>query len=403
MRLYWLENIFFLSCLFPFASPYPIGTDVQPLAGIMAIVILTKRLVFTKEELFYLAIVIASLLYINPHYDFSAISSGVAIMLPYGIVVFLACRRSLKYFNASVFNLAVMIYFIFVYLTLLFPEQMLYFQGLIVRNVNVDTLTGPRGVSVFATEPGLLAGLLVAFLLLNDYFNRMGKLSKKRWVWNFIMITLVLLATKSGTGISFFIIYLALKIRWSFTRVALIVIIVSVVLYGVFPYLYNSCTFFSNNRAFTLLYEFLFTPQRLLLDTSVFQRVYSIIISGYAIVMHPFGTGYNGAPYAIGEIIRDTPFLANFSNLQDCLKPSGCYVNSSLTNIVVMYGFLVCFFIFFLYASSKAQWREKLFSFLFLLASYSLAFPMIWLLLCLQDQVKYSEKPSIGRSHKCVE
>jgi hypothetical protein len=402
-QISWLENIFFLTCLFPFASPVPICTDVQPFAGIVAFFILIKYRVFTKKEMFYLSVIVISLFYINPYYNFSAIYGGVTIMMFYGITVFLSCRRSLKYFSAKVFNYVVIIYFIFTCLTLIFPDQMLYFQGFVVRNVNVDTLAGPRGVSVFATEPGLLAGLLIAFLLLNDYFFRLGKLSKEKWIWNFVFISLVLLATKSGTGVSYFMIYIVLKTRWSFTRFALILILVLFFLYVIFPFLYNGYAFFSNNRGFDLLYKLLFMPKQLLLDTSIFERFYSIVIGWYSIVAHPFGAGYNGAPYAISGIIRKIPFLANFSNFQDCLGEFGCYTDSSLTNIVAMYGIFGFIFMAFLYVSSKALFRERLFSIIFILASYSLAFPMIWLLLCLQDRVKYLEQPSIGESHKCVE
>jgi hypothetical protein len=400
---YVIENLFFVTCLFPFVSPYPIGTDVQPLAGIMAFFILIKYHVFTKKEMLYLSVIVVSLFYINPYYNFSAVSGGIAIMMFYGVIVFLACGRSLKYFSAKVFNYVVMIYFLFTCLTLIFPEKMLYFQGLLVRHVNVDTLTGPRGVSVFATEPGLLAGLLIAFLLLNDYFFRLGKLSKEKWIWNFVCISLVLLATKSGTGVSYFMIYIALKTRWSFARFFLILIAVFLVLYVIFPLLYNSCAFFSNNRGFDLLYKLLFMPRQLLLDTSIFQRLYSIVILGYSIFTHPFGAGYNGAPYVISGIIQKIPFLANFSNFQICLGEFGCYTNSSLTNIVAMYGVLGFIFIAFFYASSKALFREKIFSIIFILASYSLAFPMIWLLLCLHERVKYLEKPLIEESYKCAE
>lgn len=387
---YFLENLFFIACLFPFVSLYPLSTGIQPWAGFFALLIIFKKITMSKMELLLLCLSLLFALYINPLYGFSTVRLGLMLMLPYGIVVFVACRRSLKYFSVQIFNWVVLIYLLTVILTLLFPQTMIKLQSLIVSKVNVDNLLGIRGVSVFSNEPGLLAGVLIAFLLINSYFYSIGKLSKKYYYFNFFMIIFMLISTKSGTFVLFFAIYLLLGFKWNCKRIIFTLIMILLISYSIylsFDYMYENFYIFRHDRAAMIFYNLLYNPSLLLEDTSILTRVYSFFIGIISIVHYPFGRGANGLSDLMSHIIAQHAFLFNFPGFQKCLEiNSSCSTNSSLSNILMAYGILGLFFICLMYTklSEKVSFRCKVISFMFLSASYSAAFPMIWLLLCLK-------------------
>ena len=139
---YPLANLFFITCLFPFVSFYPIQNDMQPLAGILALIIIAKNPVFTKQESGCLLFLVIMLFYINPFHGFDEFQVSKVLMVPYGIILFIAFGRVVEFFSVKVFNAVVAIYFFAGVLTWIFPDPMLYLQSFIVRAVKVSDLEG---------------------------------------------------------------------------------------------------------------------------------------------------------------------------------------------------------------------------------------------------------------------
>lgn len=394
-RIYFIENLFFLLCLFPFVSPYPIGTDVQPLAGFVALFVTLIRLTeLDSTEILLLLSALLSIVYINPFYSFNNDQYTMIVMSAYGILVFIAARLSYRFFNVKVFFLAMYIYFFTTILTLLLPSTMFYLQSLIVRHVNVDSLSGIRGVSVYATEPGLLAGLLVGFLLINDYFKSIFQLMRKQYYLITFMLLFELLATKSGSAFLFLFVYCLMKIKLTlkrFTYSLVIVVCLIIFLYFIFPYLYAHMHFVRHNRGAELLYSVFFNSRVISHDNSIWTRIFSFSASPLALINFPFGVGVNGYHDAVKYIVNHYGYFFHIVDFQKCYyNRAQCAFNSSLTNIIIMYGFFAVFLFLFVFfeAAKKVKGSNKAIAILYVLASYSLSFPMIWLLISLNQRDK---------------
>ena len=383
-----ITNLFFFFCLFPFVSPYPVGSDVQPIAGFFAIAVLFFKKRYEKADIILILFFLLFIFYFNPFYEFNHMKFSVGIMLPYGLLIALAARTSYECFSSRVFNASVLIYFIFTILTLMMPHEMIHLQGYVVRNVNTDTLSGLRGVSTFSTEPGLLAGLIVGMMLINDYFRQLLQISAKKYMYNTLMLLVVLFSTRSGTSILFIFIYLAFKIKWTLRKSLIVIAFVFLfifLVYAVFPYLYNNFAIIHHSRASMILYYFITAPKLLLNDRSIMTRVISILILPWSLLSYPLGVGINGLPYAMKDIVISHSIFSNFIVLQSrCLRDATgvCMSNSSITNIIIMYGiFAMLFFAYYYVAVAKGSAiKDRFFSVLYLIASYSAAFPLIWLL-----------------------
>ena len=86
-----LINIFFCSVLFPFVSPLPIQTDTQPVAFVLALLLLMYFAIqerrFSYKEIFILLVPAMGFLYINPLISESGIPIGKYLSIFTGSVV----------------------------------------------------------------------------------------------------------------------------------------------------------------------------------------------------------------------------------------------------------------------------------------------------------------------------
>lgn len=202
----------------------------------------------------------------------------------------------------------------------------------------------------------------------------------------------------------FLLFYFLYKLKISFKSVISFVIFVFTILciYKLLP-----DTFSANNRAVNLLK--LFFSGHIALDTSIGSRVYSFYIGLKSILFYPFGVGIDPASKesAINTIIHYYPDALHFFHNYGIGVTTA--INSSFGNLAVSYGVFGWAFIAYIYmvVFKNVSLRLRLFTGLFLVSSYSAAFPTAWLVLVLGSFSHLTVGGSIFKDNRgsniCVE
>lgn len=380
-----LINIFFCAVLFPFVSPLPIQTDTQPVSFVLAFLLLIFFAIqegrFSFREIIILSLPTLGLLYINPLSFESGIPVGKYLSLLTGSVVYVAARRSFSSFSPKVFYYSITVYFLFSVLLMIFPEVFFKVQGLVVRGVNTageENPLGYRGVPTLSTEPGLFGGLLIFHFFILEFFRRGGMITGRRYQRIIAMLFFMILATKSGTGYLYFILY-AVYLTFS-QRYGLIKLVIAASL------LIFLVSFFENylrstsdlGRGFQIVYGVLSQPDILMADTSTIGRLHDFLMGFISLGDAPFGNGVNGVPDATLLLSEKYPFIRNYYGVTTIGLVSG------LAWCFVAFGIFALFYFIYIYiGTSSAPIGAKVFSLIFLSFSYSPAFPGIWVLLAI--------------------
>ena len=114
-------------------------------------------------------------------------------------------------------------------------------------------------------------------------------------------------------------------------------------------------------------------------DNSVFTRLASLSVGFFSILTYPFGVGNGSVIDLTQKVVMDNQFLYSF------YQGKGVGFNSSFSYLMVSNGIIfLVFFILGYFYFSKTKVVNKFFSAVFLTISYSVAFPAIWILLCLK-------------------
>jgi hypothetical protein len=388
----WLTSLFFLCCLFPFVSPIPIETDTQPIFLIFAAIIVYRRILYVglpAEKYFLLGISILSLIYINPSLDYT-VDAGKVISMTAGLITFIAASQIKDQHAYILIKGAALIYFIYSCLIYLNSEFFLSLQENFVRGVNVADFSylEYRGSPALATEPGLLGGLLVFLLIQLQYYGIKINASAKEMVVYGVVIVLTILMTKSGTGYFYLVIFLMLAYgRNILTRRFIRIFLLGTGLFCLALIVRAIANLELNNRGFEII-NYLFSGGSLDTDSSVTKRIYDLRIGIFSLFENPVGVGINGVSSAVNDLaIRHQ--LIRLNDLEGDIS-----LVSGISFYLVAYGFFgLLFFIYIFFFLSNAPISHKVFAFLYLSASYSPAFPAIWILLS-QTTKKINPVPS---------
>lgn len=378
-----IGKLIFIVVCFPFCSFLPIETDLQPLFVVLIVIHLVykyKLLINCYRDLVLLLLGLISIIYL----DYFDVSNGLIADKGIGAhLSFLIATVTYLYFNKmdilkyrGTFNKVVLFYFLFSLLFIFFPEKAITIQSFFVRAINVDdeNILGYRGISVFSTEPGLFAGQLIFFLLLNDYFNKriLSSVSTKysnNYITNLILLVFMIVFSKSGTGYVYFIIYLFLQHKFFRIPVILSGVILLVVLVEMESLL-------QSNRG---LYAFaeLKNLSDLDINSGVYKRIFDFKLSFYSSIEHPLGVGVNNSH----NIFK----LVNINDINNFVQNSRYGFNSSFTFWIVSYGpIFVLLFFSIIFSLNRPNFVYFFFALLFLTVSYSGAYPAIWILLSLR-------------------
>ncbi|MDN3614825.1 hypothetical protein ACFFUS_17360 [Vibrio gallaecicus] len=391
-----LNKVFLLCCFFPFVSPYPIESDIQPLAGIFASLIVVKEVLFKNKINAILLVVILTpiflLVYNNPFSSDITIDLGKLVSLTFGAFIIVGFYYSKESLTSAFFFNVVTFYFVFTLLLLLFTGPMIEIQNLVIRNTNASDFTY-RGVTTLVTEPGLFGGLLVFFLIVCDFLYDKGAMNNKTKSISYLMIMFMLLMTKSGTGYLYFILFIGFKYFSGSYKLIYKILTLSFIAFAICSLIFlgDKIEPGSLGRGVDILLR-ISNPATLIEgDSSILTRVVDFYLGLVSIFHYPFGVGNSATLFESKNLMIETPFVKDFYSSSG--KDFG--VNSSFTVLTISYGVIFWIYMtFLLFYFSRSSLNAKFFSFLYLSVSYSAAFPAIWILITLHtniDTIKRNE------------
>lgn len=370
-----IQSVIFLTVCFPFVSFYPIETDVQPIyIGLIIFYLMFNfRKLFKLPQNLILLLVFSliSVFYVN-YFDFGdnffAVKGiGAHFSFFSAVLCFIYFRIEPIDRFYRIFNFVIILYFLFSVFYILVPISAINFQNYIIRTSNVDENNpfGYRGAAILSTEPGLFAGQMIFFLLLNEYYLSKIKITLKRYWFNFLLLFLLISISKSGTGYLYIAIFIFLK--YKFLRIPS--------LFFFFLFVFNIEMNFEENRGFDAIMQ-LSNPDNLSDSSGIFKRLYDFSLGIFLFFHYPLGFGLNNA-----HLIYKT---VDFKNIKMFIENGAYGFNSSLTFWIASYGSIFVFLYYFiLFRINKPKFINLFFSFLFIIVSYSAAFPAIWILFAL--------------------
>jgi hypothetical protein len=377
-----LANVFLICALLPFLSPRPTASDVQLPAFIVGFVILLRDLAKDRFALgwvegCFLSVGIWSFCFVLPGHDFN-VRERVGIVMAF--IIYYVVRKHAQRFSARMLVLAIVITFGSVVAQVLAPTLYQAVAPFVLRTVK-DLSQGGRGASGPTAEPSFLAAMALGHGLLAIYYYSAGRLGRWVLLGCVALSATSLLLSKSATGFMYFGVLAAIAaIYYAFQGMTVgkwVGLLVSAaVLFGVIlgP--------LAESRGGAILADLYNSPERVLADGSAQERVQCLTIGVLSMLRYPLGVGGGGYPAVALEMDERYEFRSVFgnvnrSNLTGILNAGGMYFTE-----------LGLVFLFFLGVVVGASLRIEVFSFLFaalallfLMFSFSITFPLTWLLL----------------------
>jgi hypothetical protein len=376
-------NLFFITLFFPFASLFPLSTDVQPLvfffAGIILFPILSIE--FNSYKFLYIFLIsfaLFTLFYVNLDSDFKFIKR---LGLTTGVILFFSIQNNLKYLSSNLLKNIALIHILAMLLQLVSPD---IFNATLLKFINRNTYfaNDSRGQHGLNAEQGGASAVMFGLYLTAFYFkNCLSTLSKKDFLnYNITMMLAILgliMARAGLSGILLFAITLLSIPPKNRTKYLLTLLIIFVLLVA---FILNKAAFFEI-RVLDLLKVALENPTLLLYyDSSISERLLGLMYGLLSLIQNPFGLGGGGYSIAAKDVenIYQLSFLFPTARpqIEDTVSTTGIYLAE--------YGIFYLSFIFVLlihcYKNNFFNITSLFVLLSFLFFSFSIAFPITWLI-----------------------
>jgi hypothetical protein len=378
-----LSTVCLTALLFPFFSPAPIDTDVQLfpfLVAIFAVVLNNLKIKVVDLKLFIPIGVFAmfSLLYVD--FEVSYLFTrrlGVAAVFVICIFFISSIPRTSPLLVLFIMITHVLI-MIFQWVE---PEVFKATLGAYIRAITYSPNLDERGVHGLNAEPGGAAAVIFGCFVLHQFLIRSYAPRERRQavLLSLSLCWLGLALTRSGIAVLLFfatVSYLVLEYRLK-----------KLLIFGIgsLPLLWavtDVQDFQLLGRGVALFGGLLHKGvDALILDGSFAERLIGIFYGVYSLLLNPFGLGGGGYPSAAQQVENiyslSDQFLSARSQIHDTVSVIGLYLAEFGLFFIV---FLVLIF-WQTRPKSNSYFIFQVVGFIFLLASYSFAFPVTWLIL----------------------
>jgi hypothetical protein len=377
-----LANLFFFCALLPFLSPLPARSDVQLPAFVVAAVIVLRdtlkgRFTVNWVEGVFIAVGIWSFCFVLPGNPFTP-RERIGILSAF--LAYWVVKKHAPLFSPRVLMVAIVITLGSSLVQLGLPSLYGAVAPFFLRTVK-DLSEGGRGASGPSAEPSFLAGMALVHGLLIIYYFAAGRVEKRTFQIGVAMAAASLLISKSATGFMYLGIlamigagYYAFRGMTVGRWVALLVSIA--VLFGVVlgP--------LAESRGGVILVGLYQKPDEVLADGSAQERVRCLTIGVLSMIKYPLGVGGGGFPDVALEIYKEYKLQRVFERAREV----------SITGILnaggMYFAELGLVFVFFLAivlgASMRIEALHLLYAtlaFFFMMLSFSITFPLTWVLL----------------------
>jgi hypothetical protein len=385
---YYLVNIGAFFCTLPFFAPIPIGSDVQyPIFLLCTIVIFLDifskgEIRLRKIELYFLFVALISFAYINPFYEYDySIFKRVGLL--FGFLIFYVYSRYWHIVKPKYILAGIYVNFITAIAHFMFAESFSRIAGNITRVIKIVDMNGNRGVSGLAPEPGFLGGMCAFFILISYIFLNERKISKNKFIVVVFLSVIMMFMTKSGTAMLFLFVLCGLFFLFSRYAFWKKVLAGTCVMLFLIVIIYHSGF---SGRGISIAQNLIENPKLVFVaDESVAQRGIAVSVGILSIAQgnilgHGIGTLY----YVAENIISETYLGDVYANVRNYSHG----LLSSFAQYIVELGLFFIILLIWLYFNVGSRSYVKIVrvtSLLYLIASFSILFPPLWLLLASTD------------------
>jgi hypothetical protein len=379
-----MAKMFFLFALLPFISPLPIETDVQPVFLIIAALIFLQELAKGKLKynrsfalLLTISIIVALSSFVAPDVPLQNRVGLLAALATYYIVVTRDADLSAKLLlTASSIN------FLGVVWNFVSPETFVTIAGNVVRVIKTQELSY-RGVSGFAAEPSFTAAVALTHSLIAIYLNMTGRLKRRFMLLSILTSLVVVLITKSGLGVVYGLLLILIYCFFANWKAVLVSV---VLLFTLSVAILNSNL--AQSRGVSLLTNAWSNPSNFLSDGSVAERMFGVHIGVLSLIEYPLGNG-SGSYSSVASRI-DSKY--SLQELYSSARPQLMETSSSFGRYLVELGVIFVIWMALLFRPAVGWTAFNIscvsLSFLFVLTTFSIAFPPTYILLGLAFQNK---------------
>lgn len=380
-----LVKAFLFFGLFPFVSPFPIHTDVQPVSLLLALFIFCVDFIFLKVrlnrvEIFFLILAIFSFVFIGVVGDFE-LRHRVGLL--FAFVIYYAVRKYHKYFTGGILLAASIFNFLGVLWHFFSPSSFIPFASIFTRAIKITEI-GARGASGFAPENSFAAALALVYIILSIYLRKKQNISGFIYKLVFVLSTFVILLSQSGLGyvVGIMLVCINFFVSSNFKAKQRILVLV-VFTFAAFSFSQSSFIDTRGGQLVKLLFQ---NPSLLLRDGSLGERFIGIHVGITSLFHYPIGSGGGSYPVIAREMDSKYKILkyhpkARAGQLDGTVSAFGRYTTE--------FGYL--FILFFIVLLSKSFGRTTFpllattLSCLFIMASFSITFPPTYILLAISS------------------
>jgi hypothetical protein len=288
---FYLVNLTFLATLFPYLSPLPLETDVQPIAFLLALLSLfshyildRKQLVFNRQDVIILTIALIYLVYANAtawEKPVDVIRKTSAMLL--GFFIFLISKYTGNQLSKNVLLFAAIGHASAALLQTLSPEL---HSSVIKPFLGSIRTSDDRGVGGACNEPSFLANIAIllpiAAMMIKDKF------SKVDWLVIWICILTMIFTSQAGTATGYGLIVL---IVFGLTRSLKSAIITTVCATTILFCIPTFDSMLPSNRSTEIIKVGLSDPKLIIEDPSASMRLVGHYLSVPSLREAPLGTG----------------------------------------------------------------------------------------------------------------
>ena len=399
-----LVNLAVVFCLLPFVAPIPISTDVQyPVfficASIFIIDLFRGYIRLSRVDLYFIFISLLSLIYISPFIDLSYLPHR-RVGLLCGFLIYYVFTRYAYFVKAKVVLFTIYLNFVAIMLHVMSPSLFPSIAGLITRTIKFAP--HGRGVSGLAPEPNFMGAMSIVFILITFLLYKQNKVTRNQVIRVVIISLAIALATSSGTasimGLAFVgLVFIFSKIR---VRSKLLLLISCILFYELYTLLY----FTNDGRGVRILVGLINDPLNLFLDDdSIGFRMVAIMLGFESMIQgNVFGHGVGALSFVAESIASNTYIEHLFPRV---FYRVGANLSSFSQYTVEMGLFFWVLIVWVYYKSVPYSYAliTRFMTLFFLIATFSIVFPPLWMLLGFTDtrnKFLYPNKEANANSKK---
>lgn len=408
-----LLQTFFLFCLIPFVSPFPLSTDTQPVFAIIGYFTLIYFFYKRSLKINYFTIVffmfaVAFMLNYNfqqPNGVLYHIRKSVGLLLTVPIIILFS-----KYLNLLSFRLVlavIVIYLLGAIIQVFLPSVYYGFFSHFFNNKAVEL--GLRGWKSFSAEPINLSFTCIAIICLAIASHQIAVFTNTQKNIIIFLCVFLVLGSFSATGSIALVIIGGVAIVNKIN----IKLILGLIFFVIAPLILNYEYLYASIRGFRLLIDIVVNPLAIIEKTSLFYRVFHNIIAFLYFIDQPTLLGLGVASFdEAAKHVVDVYNLANYFPFRAEFITDGyhsTFGNESknmISQLIIEHGllgilfYLLCLFYIIKYWSKNMSIYILTYFIIASIQSTPMLFPLTWVLLA-SNHFVYRYKLMMKRTVLC--